>query len=187
MELWRCSTVGRLLWVNSARQGAAWQTGVLCDCQQEPPQIVWEPVCFFKLTIYYIYPSVCAEYIYKRCGVFSCLDDCLWTSSLPYPVFLSAVMSTSQRAKSQICYAPYGRDYLFICSACSSTSILENLVTAKNKHCKLCANPMSVDLNYSFLNSRFCSGKTISFYKQIAVIWYGYIRFTLGLILCLLS
>lgn len=98
MELWRCSTVGRLLWVNSARQGAAWQTGVLCDCQQEPPQIVWEPVCFFKLTIYYIYPSVCAEYIYKRRGVFSCLDDCLWTSSLPYPVFLSAVMSTSQRA-----------------------------------------------------------------------------------------
>lgn len=43
------STVGRLLVGKYARQGAAWQAGVLHGCQQKPPQIVWEPASFLCL------------------------------------------------------------------------------------------------------------------------------------------
>lgn len=75
------STVGRLLVGKYARQGAAWQAGVLHGCQQKPPQIVWE----ISLSLYYIYLSVfCSSAKKKSAGALPSTSRLFfWTSSLP--------------------------------------------------------------------------------------------------------
>lgn len=81
-----------LLWVNSARQGAAWRAGVLHACQQEPPQIVWEPVCMRQPTCLLYLPAGlhCKKHLQKKPGHFRVLMTVCGTSSLLKPVFLSA-------------------------------------------------------------------------------------------------
>ena len=71
-----------------------------------------------SLPVYYIYLPVCIEKKTKKkqptkaAGAFSCLDDCLLTSSLLNPVFLSAAASGLRACKMfpLIC--------LYTCSAC---------------------------------------------------------------------
>lgn len=155
-----------------------WQTGVLFDHQQEPPQIVWESVCLFKLTVYYIYRSVYIEYICKHnYHALSCLDNCLWAPSLPIPVLLSTAMSASQCAN--LFRAAKWRQFVICLSAVLilpprcwkillpwrqggvtlGTGSLFQSDRGNNKHHQLCAKSKSVDLNCSFQNGMLYSGK----------------------------
>lgn len=114
------STVGRLLVGKYARQGAAWQAGMLHGCQQKPPQIVWEPISF--LCLFTIFTCLYSARRQKSAGALPSTSRLFfWTSSLPNPAFNSAAKSASQCANHSCWSALHG--------AVQSTNLLHSFST----------------------------------------------------------